>query len=70
MTEIDPKDVAISVWPPYNPNEGFSIPKLSSGVQIEHVSGIVITCTSERSQHMNRHKALVGLRAMLEEGKE
>ena len=69
MTDIDPKDVTITYWPIHNASVGFGI-RNPSGIRVKHSSGISIVCTAFRSQHRNRHKAMVGLRAMLEENEE
>lgn len=51
-----PSDLKIECWPTYKAGMHVGIPK---GIKITHkLSGITVTCNSERSQHQNQQKAL------------
>lgn len=40
---------------------------MSKGVQITHIpTGMIVICDHERSQHLNRERALAGIQAMVD----
>lgn len=58
---LDLRDIVVDAWPPDPGGMRVYAPR---GVRVEHrPTGVVITCTHERSQHRNRDAALRGIAA-------
>lgn len=58
---LNPQDLIVDAWPPDPGGMRVHAPR---GVRIEHrPTGAVVTCTHERSQHLNRDAALRGVAA-------
>lgn len=64
MSQIKPEDLEITEWPVCPP--GHMRCGMPKGVKITHRKHrMTVICDSERSMHMNREVALVGLQAMI-----
>lgn len=62
--DIDPSEISIEAWPPSSP-AGFKV-GMPKGVHIRHLTlGASVICDTERSQHLNRDKAMRAMRMLL-----
>jgi peptide chain release factor 2 len=62
--EVNPSDIIITGWS--SVEQGSWSLRVPDGIQIVHIpTGKVVTCESERSQHRNRHLALLELSEFL-----
>jgi protein subunit release factor A len=63
--ELNPSDIEISAWPKDPGGMRVYMPR---GVKIKHKpTGVVVKVSALRSQHANRHVAMLGLEAILKE---
>jgi len=62
----NPDDLHIESWP-LRPDGGMIAEGMPRGIKITHIpTGLVATCDTERSQHLNRQRALADLEQQLE----
>ena len=66
---ITPSEIKITIWSSDPKNNHMNwLNEQAKGIQITHIpTGIVVSEDSERSQHKNRHLAMVELNRLLEE---
>lgn len=60
--ELNPTQLVIEPWPAPTTSFKVGMPK---GVKVTHFAGVAVSCDTERSMHMNRHKALRAIRFLL-----